>query len=150
MNEVERLMKRCQTGCGGRNALDDAHGLLAECYGTLGLLDARLQIATEALRYYENRSPEHGTRNTAAVALDEIEATKGKKQAEIARLKDAAAMLNDRAKALYHRWHSPLWKDLDHTGDFIARLKIASENLEDILNSHQEAVDSLPASGRRT
>ena len=36
--EIERLMKRCQSGVGGRNALDDAHSIMAECYGTLGLL----------------------------------------------------------------------------------------------------------------
>ena len=36
--DVERLMKRCQIGTGGRNALDEAHNLLAECYGTLGAL----------------------------------------------------------------------------------------------------------------
>lgn len=32
----EQLMKKCQIGCGGKNALDDAHSLLAECYGTIG------------------------------------------------------------------------------------------------------------------
>lgn len=37
-DEVERLMKRCQIGVGGRNALEDAHSIMAECYGTLGLL----------------------------------------------------------------------------------------------------------------
>lgn len=36
--EVERLMKRCQIGVGGRNALDMAHDIMAECYGTLGAL----------------------------------------------------------------------------------------------------------------
>lgn len=36
--EVERLMKRCQIGVGGRNALDNAHSIMADCYGTLGLL----------------------------------------------------------------------------------------------------------------
>lgn len=36
--EVEALMKRCQIGVGGRYALDDAHSIMAECYGTLGLL----------------------------------------------------------------------------------------------------------------
>jgi hypothetical protein len=36
--EVERLMKRCQIGVGGRNALDTAHDIMAECYGTLGAL----------------------------------------------------------------------------------------------------------------
>jgi len=35
---VERLMKRCQIGVGGRNALDTAHSIMAECYGTLGAL----------------------------------------------------------------------------------------------------------------
>lgn len=36
--DVERLMKRCQVGVGGRNALDEAHDIMAECYGTLGAL----------------------------------------------------------------------------------------------------------------
>lgn len=37
-DEAEKLMKRCQIGFRGRNALDDAHNLLAECYGTIGAL----------------------------------------------------------------------------------------------------------------
>jgi hypothetical protein len=36
--EVERLMKRCQIGVGGRNALDNAHDIMAACYGMLGAL----------------------------------------------------------------------------------------------------------------
>ena len=36
--EVEHLMKRCQIGVGGRNALETAHDIMAECYGTLGVL----------------------------------------------------------------------------------------------------------------
>ncbi len=36
--QVERLMKRCQIGVGGRNALDNAHDIMSECYGTLGAL----------------------------------------------------------------------------------------------------------------
>lgn len=36
--KVEALMKRCQIGVGGRHALDNAHDIMAECYGTLGLL----------------------------------------------------------------------------------------------------------------
>lgn len=40
MSDVEALMKRCQIGVGGRNALDDAHSIMAECYGTLGKLSA--------------------------------------------------------------------------------------------------------------
>ena len=35
---VERLMKRCQVGVGGPGALDKAHDIMAECYGTLGAL----------------------------------------------------------------------------------------------------------------
>ena len=36
--EAKNLMKRCQIGCGGKHALDDAHDMLAECYGTIGAL----------------------------------------------------------------------------------------------------------------
>ena len=36
--EVKRLMKRCQIGVGGRNALDTAHDIMSECYGMLGAL----------------------------------------------------------------------------------------------------------------
>lgn len=36
--EVELLMKRCQVGVGGCGALDKAHDIMAECYGTLGAL----------------------------------------------------------------------------------------------------------------
>lgn len=35
---VERLMRRCQRGVGGPRALDEAHDIMAECYGTLGAL----------------------------------------------------------------------------------------------------------------
>lgn len=44
--EVDALMKRCQIGVGGRHALDNAHSIMAECYGTLG----RQQIEIERLR----------------------------------------------------------------------------------------------------
>ena len=43
--DVDRLMKRCQVGVGGRRALDEAHDILSECYGTLG----RQQIEIERL-----------------------------------------------------------------------------------------------------
>lgn len=36
--DAERLMKRCQIGVGGRNALEAAHDIMAECYGTIGAL----------------------------------------------------------------------------------------------------------------
>lgn len=35
--EVEKLMKRCQIGVGPRQ-MGEAHDIMAECYGTLGLL----------------------------------------------------------------------------------------------------------------
>ena len=40
MSDVAELMKRCQRGVGGRNALDEAHDIMAECYGTLGRLES--------------------------------------------------------------------------------------------------------------
>ena len=48
MSDVDALMKRCQIGVGGRNALDEAHSIMAECYGTLG----KLQSENARLREY--------------------------------------------------------------------------------------------------
>ncbi len=36
--DAEKLMKRCQVGVGGRNALEEAHNIMAECYGIIGAL----------------------------------------------------------------------------------------------------------------
>jgi len=47
--DVDRLMKRCQIGVGGRNALNDAHDIMAECYGTLGRLQSELAAAKAEL-----------------------------------------------------------------------------------------------------
>lgn len=46
---VKRLMKRCQIGVGGRNALDEAHSIMAECYGTLGSLAAEVGRQREVI-----------------------------------------------------------------------------------------------------
>ena len=35
---IEDLMERCHIGVGGRHALDDAHDIMADCYGTLGAM----------------------------------------------------------------------------------------------------------------
>lgn len=59
--EVDALMKRCQIGVGGRHALDNAHSIMADCYGTLG----RQQIEIERLRalladvYNQTRHPDY-------------------------------------------------------------------------------------------
>ena len=37
---AQKLMKRCQIGVGGRNALEEAHDIMAECYGVIGALVA--------------------------------------------------------------------------------------------------------------
>ena len=41
--EIDALMKRCQIGVGGKHALDNAHNIMAECYGTLGALMLRVE-----------------------------------------------------------------------------------------------------------
>lgn len=47
--EIDALMKRCQRGVGGRNAMEEAHDIMAACYGTLGRLMLDLeQVATIA------------------------------------------------------------------------------------------------------
>ena len=43
---VDALMKRGHIGVGGRHALDDAHSIMADCYGTLGAL----MLTVERLR----------------------------------------------------------------------------------------------------
>lgn len=48
--EVAALMKRCKIGVGGRNAMEQAHEIMADCYGTLGALSSerdalRAQVA---------------------------------------------------------------------------------------------------------
>lgn len=64
---VEALMKRCQRGVGGRDALNQAHDIMAECYGTLGaLVQARdraiaaVAVATQTLCEYESREIDAG------------------------------------------------------------------------------------------
>ena len=82
---VEALMKRCQIGVGGRQALDDAHDIMAECYGTLGALminvrEMRGQIA-EQKRMIEtymsdimrDRSEIERLRSTAEYAAKRLE-----------------------------------------------------------------------------
>lgn len=41
--EVAALMKRCQIGVGGRHALDNAHSIMSDCYGTLGAMGAEIE-----------------------------------------------------------------------------------------------------------
>jgi len=48
---VDALMKRCQIGVGGRHALDNAHSIMAECYGTLGALMLEIERLREAAEY---------------------------------------------------------------------------------------------------
>ena len=43
--QVNRLIKRCQTGVGGREALNEAHSIMAECYGVLGKLMSQVEAA---------------------------------------------------------------------------------------------------------
>ena len=45
MSEVELLMKRCQRGVGGFGALNEAHDIMAECYGMLGKLSGERAAA---------------------------------------------------------------------------------------------------------
>jgi hypothetical protein len=51
--EVDALMKRCQIGVGGRpsQALENAHSIMADCYGTLGAL----MLEVERLRAGHDR-----------------------------------------------------------------------------------------------
>lgn len=61
--DAERLMKRCQIGVGGRNALNDAHDIMADCYGTIGALvherDALLSMERRIRRAQEMATSDH-------------------------------------------------------------------------------------------
>ena len=54
---INRLMKRCQIGFGGRDALQQAHDCAADCYRMIGILQierARLaQALRDAVKHYE-------------------------------------------------------------------------------------------------
>lgn len=45
--DVERLMKACQRGVGGPGALNKAHDIMADAYGTLGSLVAERDALLE-------------------------------------------------------------------------------------------------------
>ena len=52
MMTSDELMDRCKKGVGSYSgSLDDANNLLAECYGTIGLLSARNSIKNNELAY---------------------------------------------------------------------------------------------------
>jgi len=71
--KVERLMKRCRIGVGGRRALDEAHDIMAECCGTLGALQhevERLQaLAAEVAGIADTGLLPDGDAVTASVSL---------------------------------------------------------------------------------
>jgi hypothetical protein len=50
--DIEALMKQCQIGVGGTNALDDAHDIMAHCYATLGaLMTQRRRLLALAIKH---------------------------------------------------------------------------------------------------
>ena len=49
---IDDLMKRCQIGVGGKHALDDAHDIMSDCYGTLGAM----MIEIEELRDWKSKA----------------------------------------------------------------------------------------------
>ena len=53
--EVDALMKRCQVGVGGRHALDNAHSIMSDCYGTLGALAAELEAMHDMRRELQHQ-----------------------------------------------------------------------------------------------
>ena len=49
---IDELMKRCQVGVGvgGLRALDKAHDIMAECYGTLGAMMSEIEALRSEIR----------------------------------------------------------------------------------------------------
>lgn len=48
--KAERVMAQCQRGTGGRHALENAHAIMADAYGTIGRMVA-----------FFRQNPEHMT-----------------------------------------------------------------------------------------
>lgn len=62
--DVERLMKQCQIGVGGKDALNKAHNIMADCYGTLGALAReRDQLQAELAKYRDAPVVAYATTN---------------------------------------------------------------------------------------
>ena len=76
LGDTQRLMKRCQVGVGGRNALDEAHSIMAECYGTLG----RLSGALEDLELHATRGIAPGWVGVPEVEWDAVMTPNAKAQ----------------------------------------------------------------------
>lgn len=53
--EVYALMKRCQVGVGGRHALDNAHSIMADCYGALGAMGAEIERLNDMRRELQSQ-----------------------------------------------------------------------------------------------
>lgn len=72
---VKALMKRCQIGVGGRAALEQAHEIMADCYGTLGRLLSERDAADARVRVLEVRLEQVERDLSARVAEVEAERT---------------------------------------------------------------------------
>lgn len=89
--EVEALMKRCQIGVGGRDALETAHEIMADCYGTLGLLMSCAEWNIAALAELQKHYNDLCRENRPSAALYE---------AHTAELRESAALWEERARHL--------------------------------------------------
>lgn len=78
MSDVSNLMKRCQRGVGGRNALDEAHRIMAECYGTLGRLQEEIERQRNVIKILERDvATAHAEELRAMSYLSEVRAIVG-------------------------------------------------------------------------
>lgn len=67
---IKKLMKRCQVGVGGRNALDEAHSIMAECYGTLGALALQRDALLDAIEAFMAMPDFDGTQRTSQIRIN--------------------------------------------------------------------------------
>lgn len=114
MSDVAELMKRCQRGVGGRNALDEAHDIMAECYGTLGRLEseraaleakcANLEnslLAITARHFAESwkkRTSDAELEQYLSAGIAQLESERAALEAECERLREALEWYAEKAK----------------------------------------------------
>lgn len=83
-DRVKALMKRCQIGVGGRDALEQAHSIMADCYGTLGALSTEIATLRSGL---EASRAAHGM---VVADRDHMAAENERLRAQVGQLRGAA------------------------------------------------------------
>lgn len=108
----------------------------ADLLGTLPELSTRLAAAAKnrvVVGYSKRALCEEAHAAIQALAAHLRAPATGGKPSPV----DATASLIDAARAVVDRWHAPVWKEVEHTAAFIARLDEAATRAAGAAPQHQ-------------